>query len=158
MQAPVCANCVRRGEVCEYAGVIDASIATPWRESVQDVSLCERWNTPRYVLPQNLRWSAPMRNLNCSDGDSTANVPINTLLKSILDRSWFTPVEAEIWSSAILKNVTRYSYLKHCIFSIAYLRRDLLDHPSPRGTSAVAYEHQMAASALFRKGATVSHP
>jgi hypothetical protein len=44
-----------------------------------------------------------MRNLNCSDGSSTADVPINTLLKSIFDRSWFTPVEAEIWSSTILR-------------------------------------------------------
>jgi hypothetical protein len=160
MQAPSCANCTRRDEVCEYAGIIDTSTSMmPWHKDIADgpMSLCELPKTTFIHASQYEQCNLPNREISLTSNGIITGISIGSILNSVLGRSWFTPIEARMWSHALLKDVGKHSYLQHCILSIAYLRRDLLDTPSTGRPSAAAYEHQMAASALFRQGATVSH-
>ncbi|KAJ4377293.1 hypothetical protein N0V83_000117 [Neocucurbitaria cava] len=76
------------------------------------------------------------------------------LVQSILRRSWFTTAETALWSKALVTSATKYPYLQHCMFSLAYLRRDLFEQPID-GMSVDAYQHQLTASTLFRQGAPV---
>jgi hypothetical protein len=159
MQAPACANCIRRNETCEYVGVIDASTAvvTRWQQDATERTSCGPLGTSFDHVPQisTVPVGQPPSFLNRGSGN---NHSIGTLLESIMGRSWFTPVEARVWSKAILHHATKHPYLQHCVLSVSYLRRDILDNPSRASTSPAAYEHQMAASALFRHGATVHFP
>ena len=84
----------------------------------------------------------------------TVDNHISLLVKSILNRSWLTPAETALWTNALVKSAAKHPYLQHCMFSLAYLRRDLLDQ-SVDGTSVSAYQHQLTASTLFRQGAPV---
>jgi hypothetical protein len=151
MQSPVCANCVRRHETCEYAGIIDKSgaIAHAHRND------CDESESSRRIATTNSNYGPPHIQNGFPDMTFSNTSLIGTMLQAVMGRSWFTPAEAGVWSKAILGHVNEHPYLQHCIYSIAYLRRDLLDNPSDRCTSAVAYEHQMAASALFRQRTTV---
>lgn len=155
MQAPICTNCSRRDEVCTYDGVLDTSSAlTQWQD---DYTKSLVYDNSKFAsgVTQSVETYPGNRPSFASNMIST-DVSIGTLLKVIMGRSWFSPIEAGVWSSAIMKNVTKHAYLQHSILSIAHLRRDLLDRPSTSTTSAAAYEHQMVASALFRQDTTVS--
>lgn len=151
MQSPACANCIRRHETCEYAGIIDGSSAIAHAHRHD----CDTSKSSRHMITANSTCSPPHIRHSFPDMAFSNMSLIGTMLQAVMGRSWFTPTEAGVWSKAILGHVNEHPYLQHCIYSIAYLRRDLLDNPSDRCTSAVAYEHQMAASALFRQRTTV---
>lgn len=151
MQAPACANCIRRNETCEYAGVTGKSsaIVHAQRDSGDEY---ESSGHSRISHPDH----APSSCQNSFSDMAFSNTSlIGTMLQAVMGRSWFTPAEAGVWSTAILGHVNEHPYLQHCIYSIAYLRRDLLDNPLDPCMSASAYQHQMAASALFRQRTTV---
>lgn len=155
MQAPACANCIRRKECCEYAGVFEKSSANV---HCNDLDLFANFcHLPVVCHGHGARSMTPgmPNNQHSVPGMATSNTSsIGTMLQAVMRRSWFTPVEAGVWSKAILDHVHKHPYLQHCVYSVAYLRRDLLDNPSNGCTSAVAYEHHMAASALFRQRTT----
>jgi hypothetical protein len=157
MQAPACANCIRRNETCEYAGVVDASttVVTQWHQGATERTFCEIPGVSAdHITPI---WAGPIdRQPSFPDRGIGNNVAISALLESVMGRSWFAPAEARVWFKVIMDHATRQPYLQHCILSVVYLRWDLHESPSKGRTSAAAYEHQMAASALFRQGATVS--
>jgi hypothetical protein len=164
MQAPACANCMRRNEVCEYAGVVDQSTAQSTAMTQRHHGLAERYH---YALPERFfdhEPGSPAFHSSTWRPDFPDNAisldPLNvTILKRVMGRSWMTPAETGVWSKAIVKNMTKHPYLKHCVFSIFCLLRDVRGNNFKvgAGISAEAYEHQMAASALFRQDATVSH-
>jgi hypothetical protein len=158
MQAPACANCIRRKEVCEYAGVVDQSTAmTQWHHGLRERYYHDLPGGFSGYAPGSPAFGISSGQPSFPDNAITIDSSIGTLLKSVMGRSWFTPMEAGVWSGAIMRNINKYPYLQHCIVSVSYLRRDIVDNQSKNGISPAAYEHQMAASALFRRGATVGN-
>jgi hypothetical protein len=134
---------------------VSTAVVTPWHQGAAHGTSYELPGISFDHTPSI--WTAPAKQASFPDRVIGPNNSIATLLESLMGRSWFTPLEAQVWSKAITHHAVKHPYLQHCIFSVAYLRRDLLDDPSKCSISPAAYEHQMAASALFRQGATVSN-
>lgn len=161
MTAPSCANCTRRNEECEYPDFIDvpgSSLALARSES-RNRSLESLYQATGGV-DGHLHADLQYRPVNQSHDLQAIIAPsidqtVGSLLKYIMVQSWFAPQETQLWSAAILKNATKYKYLQHCIYGLALLRRDLTDRQAPFKTAPEAFDHQVAASALFRLEAPV---
>ncbi|CAO2647185.1 Nn.00g081070.m01.CDS01 [Neocucurbitaria sp. VM-36] len=164
MKNPACANCIRRNEVCEYPSIIHASNASvirplQFQDGITNAPLCELdaiLSDLGTFVDERLPWIQPNPRSHISDMANREDVDshISLLFKSVLNRSWLTPAETALWTNALVKSAAEHPYLQHCMFSLAYLRRDLLDQPL-EGTSISAYQHQLIASTLFRQGAPV---
>lgn len=57
-----------------------------------------------------------------------------------------------MWLTPLSQSAVRYPFLQHSLLSVAHIRQDAFGNILP-GISPVAFEHQLAASALFRKDA-----
>lgn len=161
MTAPSCANCTRRNEECEYPEFIDVpgSSLAPQRTESRNRSQESLYQMIGGV-DGHLRADMQYRPVNQSHDLHAIIAPsidqtVGSLLKYIMVQSWFAPQETQLWSAAILKNATKYKYLQHCIYGLALLRRDLTDRQAPFKTAPEAFDHQVAASALFRLEAPV---
>ncbi|OAL43113.1 hypothetical protein IQ07DRAFT_637272 [Pyrenochaeta sp. DS3sAY3a] len=165
MQAPTCANCLRRNELCEYPGVLDESVSSVSRplEPRDGLTNSQRGDRDFHSdLDMHLRELqasiASTQGALSSEGeaknkiDGSTDIHMSLLIRSVLNRAWFGPVEAALWSNALAKKADKYPYLQHCIFSLACLRRDMFDEPV-KGASVAAYQHQLIASRLFRQDA-----
>jgi hypothetical protein len=84
----------------------------------------------------------------------TSELTTMSTLRSLLDRSWFSPAEIALWTTALSKTMNSYQHVGHCIFSVSYLQHDLQTNPK-EGVGKLAYQHQVAASECFRKDIVV---
>lgn len=143
MQIPSCGNCTRRQEVCEYVRVTSYPESLPPQEAFATDS--SSWT----VRPGEL--CGLLRKCNGTVvGIQPSAAPVGDifvpLLKAVLDHAWFTPTESNLWAAVLTAKAESNPYLQHCIFSLVSIQARSPDQAG----SAVAYEHHLRASELFR--------
>jgi len=151
MQAPTCANCLRRNEKCEYPTFLE------WRPLSQppDQIADEHAGFPTLPgssIPKRPQTSHPPQaasDLQTLD-KSTLPGDTNMLLSLLFSLSWFSPREKAIWLPALSKLAIKYPYLHHSTLALIHLREDPYTHRGER-IPAIAYQHQVEASSLFRQ-------
>jgi hypothetical protein len=88
------------------------------------------------------------------EANITSELTTMTILRSLLNRAWFSPAEIALWVTALNKTMNSYQHVGHCIFSVYYLQHDLQTDPK-EGVGKLAYQHQVAGSECFRKDIVV---
>jgi hypothetical protein len=147
MQTPSCGNCTRRQEVCVYLRI------TSDTEPLCGTVLSEGCNSSGSW--RQVACHGDSCNLMRTDNGTAIGMQLNAalvstnfvvLLKAVLDHSWFTPVERNLWAKVLAARAESNPYLQHCIYSLVSLQAR---HSDQTG-SVVAYEHHLRASELFR--------
>lgn len=166
MQAPACANCIRRNDLCEYQSfnepqtsqrsseVLVLGISAPADMVISDMNgpVTSASYTPgTWVTPH----AAPNSGTIESSLSSHSPTALETCLWRILRTSWFTTMEQGFWHAALKKSAFKYDYVQHGIFSLSALI-DEFDpsrgyNPIEQKMPVAAYHHHITASALFRK-------
>jgi hypothetical protein len=153
MQAPTCANCLRRNEVCEYPTfsewmpLVQQQDQTPGEQAGRPAfSGSSQPSLPQPSHPPQAAVDPQTINKTTLPGDT------NALLSFLFSNSWFSAHERAVWLPALSKLTLKYPYLHHCTLALTSLNEDPFCHSTGR-TPAVAYHHQVVASSLFRQSA-----
>ena len=147
MQTPSCGNCTRRQEVCVYVRITSGTEPSGGTVSSGEYDSSGGWSQAAYLGDS---CSLMRTNNGTAIGMQLNAAPVSdnfvVLLKALLDHSWFTPVESNLWAKVLAARAESNPYLQHCIYSLVSLQA----RHSDQTESVVAFEHHLRASELFR--------
>jgi hypothetical protein len=136
---PTCGNCHRRNEACEYE---------TWKQ-VDPASVIARQAKPKRN-DVTITTIPPQPHIT--------NIPMNLLFavnspwrKSIRCNDQRAQEESQLWAGLLSNNVAKHQYLQYCLSSITYLYNQTHELHPQQEERTHAYQHQIAASALFRR-------
>ncbi|KAF2255742.1 hypothetical protein BU26DRAFT_598597 [Trematosphaeria pertusa] len=138
LQAPICSNCTRRKENCEWP-----SWATAFTENQATISAYSAYP----LAPSPLRMSLAA---DVSAGFPYLDLGVRACLANTLSAIPFSGNEVALWGQSLAKPASKFQYLQPALFSLVSLYSERYDPQNVPHDRSLAYRQHLDATTLFR--------